>query len=317
MTATGITRLAPSPTGALHLGNARTFLINALQARQGGWRVLMRVEDLDGPRVKAGADRQMLEELTWLGLSWEGPVVCQSSRSAAYTEALEHLRRCGAVYPCTCTRRDAELAASAPHADDRTGVYPGTCRDRYASGEQAAATGKPVAWRVRTDDQPITVNDEFAGPRTFHLARDGGDFVVFKSSGQAAYQLAVVVDDEAAGVDCIVRGDDLLDSAARQMHLRRLLGMRRVLRYWHLPLVVGPDGRRLAKRHGDTRIARYRAAGVSPQRVLGLLGRWSGLLPQRQEATLEDLARRFDLSLLPHRPAVFGAEDQAYLLGGD
>ena len=279
MTAASTTRLAPSPTGALHLGNARTFLVNWLLARRQGWRVLMRVEDLDGPRVKPHADRQMLDDLAWLGLTWETPIVYQSSRASAYADALARLIRAGAAYPCTCSRRDAELAASAPHADDATAPYPGTCRDRYPSAESALATGKPVAWRIRVDDSPVAVDDQFAGPHTCDLSRDGGDFVIFKSSGQAAYQLAVVVDDDAAGVDCIVRGDDLLSSAARQIHLRRLLGLSRPVRYWHLPLIVGPDGRRLAKRHGDTRLARHRAAGAGPQRVLGLLGFWSGLLP--------------------------------------
>jgi len=310
-----VTRLAPSPTGALHLGNARTFLINALLARQEGWRVLMRVEDLDGPRVKAGAADEALEDLAWLGLTWERPAVYQSARAAAYADALRRLIEAGAAYPCTCTRRDIERAGSAPHREDAAGAYPGTCRGRFASADEAAAaTGRPAAWRVRVGDEPIVVRDRFAAPATFNLARTCGDFVVFKNDGLAAYQLAVVIDDADAGVDAIVRGDDLLESAARQMHLRRLLGIAPEPAYWHLPLLVGPDGRRLAKRHGDTRLARYRAAGAPPQRVLGLLGFWSGLLGERGEATFGELAEHFDLKRLPKTPVVFSDDDERFLL---
>ncbi|MHC4715894.1 MAG: tRNA glutamyl-Q(34) synthetase GluQRS, partial [Planctomycetota bacterium] len=239
-----MTRLAPSPTGALHLGNARTFLVNHLLAAQSGWRMLMRVEDLDGPRVKDGAEKSVLEDLRWLGLTWETPEVRQSQRSDAYREALGRLVQAGAAYPCTCSRKDVQLAASAPHREDAAGAYPGTCRGRFDSADEAAATGRPVAWRARVDDGTITVDDRFAGPRTFDLARDGGDFVVVKADETAAYQLAVVVDDAEAGVDAVVRADDLLDSAARQIHLRRLLGIEADPAYWHLPLVVGQDGRR-------------------------------------------------------------------------
>ena len=311
-----VTRLAPSPTGALHLGNARTFLVNHLLARQRGWRVLMRVEDLDGPRVKAGATGQMLAELAWLGLAWAGTPVVQSQRSEAYREALRRLIDAGAAYACTCTRRDVLLAASAPHREDATGAYPGTCRGRFASAEQAAAeTALPVAWRLRTPDEPVVFHDEFAGEQRFDLARACGDFVIFRNDGTAAYQLAVVVDDAAAGVDRIVRGDDLLDSAARQIHLRRLLGLGPEPKYWHPPLVVGPDGRRLAKRHGDTRLARYRQADAPRQRVLGLLGYLSGILDRRRESDMEDLLERFDVGRVPPGAAVFTKADDDFLLG--
>ena len=311
-----ITRLAPSPTGALHLGNARTFLVNCLLAAQRGWRVLMRVEDLDGPRVKRGASAQALDELAWLGLQWRGPAVLQSQRGPAYEAALGRLREMGAAYPCTCSRKDIELAASAPHAGDGATAYPGTCRGRFPSAQDAAAqTQRPVAWRVRVPDEPIAFSDEFAGPQSIDLAATCGDFVVFKNDGLAAYQLAVVVDDAAAGVDAVVRGDDLLESAARQIHLRRLLDLSPEPRYWHLPLVVGPDGRRLAKRHGDTRLSHYRQAGTSPERILGLLGFWSGVIDRRREATMHELVEAFDLDRLPREPVVFAADDDAFLRG--
>lgn len=311
-----VTRLAPSPTGALHLGNARTFLVNCLLARQRSWRVLLRVEDLEGPRVKPGAAEQMLDELAWLGLEWSAPIVYQSTRRPAYEAALARLIDAGAAYPCTCSRKDILLAASAPHAEDAAGSYPGTCRGRWSSAAEArAATGRPAAWRVRTPDAAIAFVDEFAGRQKFDLRRTCGDFVVFRSEGLAAYQLAVVVDDAAADVDAIVRGNDLLESAARQIHLRRLLGLEAEARYWHLPLVVGADGRRLAKRHGDTRLATYRRAGATPQRLLGLLGYWSGLLASRREAELAELAERFDLARLPRLPVVFTRADHDFLLG--
>lgn len=313
-TTTGTTRLAPSPTGALHLGNARTFLVNALLARQHGWQVRMRIEDLDGPRVRADAIPATLEDLAWLGLTWAEPVVYQSRRGARYAAALDQLARDGWAYPCTCTRKDIEQAASAPHRDDAPGTYPGTCRGRYTSADEAhRLSGRRPAWRVRVDDRPVRVADRFAGDRTFDLSRTGGDFVVSKNDGLAAYQLAVVLDDHDAGVDGIVRGDDLLDSAARQIHLRRLLGLADEVAYWHVPLVVGPDGRRLAKRHGDTRLAAYRAAGATPERVLGLLGYWCGLLPRREEATMADLAARFGIDRLPREPIVFREADDAFL----
>lgn len=333
MTSCTTTRLAPSPTGALHLGNARTFLVNYLLARQNNWRVLMRVEDLDGPRVKKGADQQLLEELAFLGLTWEGlsppscgagalpaagtaSIVYQSQRAYAYEAALGQLAQAGMAYPCTCSRRDIALAGSAPHAEDAIDSYPGSCRGRFSSADQAAEiTGRPVAWRVKVDDVEIGFEDNFAGLRHYNLARSGGDFVICKADGLAAYQLAVVVDDAAFGIDAIVRGDDLLDSTARQIHLRRLLGLTPEPRYWHLPLVIGPDGRRLAKRHGDTRLAHFRQAGCSRERFLGLLGYWCGLLGRRQETSMQDLLARFDLALLPRTPTIFCQADNAFLCG--
>lgn len=309
------TRLAPSPTGALHLGNVRTFLVNYLLARHNGWRVLIRVEDLDGPRVKVGADAQMLQELAWLGLQWEEPVVYQSQRGAAYQGALDELARRGVAYPCVCSRKDIESAASAPHASDGP-AYAGTCLGRFTSAQHATeATGRPAAWRIRVTGGPIEVNDHFAGRHSFDLARACGDFVIFKGDGLAAYQLAVVVDDAAGGVDCIVRGEDLLESAARQIHLRRLLNLAPQPDYWHLPLVIGPDGKRLAKRHGDTRIAHYRDAGATPQRILGLVAFWSGLTDRRREMDMGQLLQLFDLAKLSRQATVFSAQDDNFLCG--
>ncbi len=310
------TRLAPSPTGALHLGNARTFLLNWLLARQRGWEVRFRMEDLDGPRVKLGADQQAIDELTWLGLDWDGPITRQSDRGEAYQRALQHLIHTGWAYPCTCSRKDIEQASSAPHAEDGALVYPGTCRGRWPSPQHAQAeAGRPVAWRLRVEDRPITFDDAFAGPQTYNLAETCGDFVIFKNDGLAAYQLAVVVDDEQAGVDAVVRGADLLESTARQLHVRQRLDMTGKVAYWHLPLVIGEDGRRLAKRHGDTRLATYIEAGVRAERLLGLLAAWSGQLPERREISLADLLEGFDAQAIPCEPIVFTAEDDRWLRG--
>jgi glutamyl-tRNA synthetase len=309
-----ITRLAPSPTGALHLGNARTFLLNVLMARQNGWRVRMRMEDLDGPRIKTGAAQSALEDLAWLGLEWEPELLYQSHRSDLYQDALQRLIDAGQVYPCTCSRKDVELAGGAPHADDPVRRYPGICRGRWATPEDAfAATGRPVAWRLRVPDKPIRFEDAFAGPQEFTLSETCGDFVLFRNEGLASYQLAVVVDDESQGVTEIVRGDDLLESAARQIHLRRWLGYETPLRYWHVPLVVGEDGHRLAKRHGDTRLSFYRESGVGSNRMLGLLGYWCGLLETRRETDLAELRACFEIGRVPKTQVIFTEADNRFL----
>lgn len=314
--ARGITRLAPSPTGALHLGNARTFLVNWLLARQRGWRIVLRIEDLDGPRVKAGADAQAIDDLRWLGIDWDDGPTRQSGRHDAYAALVDQQLRSGRAYPCVCSRREVDLAASAPHADDGASVYPGTCRGRFASIEEAQrAAGRSPAVRFRVDDDPIRFTDGFAGERWFDPPRELGDFVIRKADGTAAYQLAVVADDAAAGVTQVVRGDDLIDSTPRQIMLYRALGWAdRIPAYTHLPLVIGPDGRRLAKRHGDTRLATYRSAGVPAAAVLTLLARWCGMnRPARSPA---DLLGDFALERLPRAPITFTAADDALLRGG-
>jgi len=276
----------------------------------------MRMEDLDSPRTKPWASQQALDDLEWLGISWDRTVANQSDRGREYHEALQRLIDMGHAYPCVCSRKDIQLAGAAPHLDDRVTAYPNLCRDKYDSAEQASElTGRPVAWRVRVDSAPIVVEDRFSGRREIDLAEVCGDFVIFRNEGPASYQLAVVVDDADAGVDAIVRGDDLLDSAARQIHLRRLLSAGPEPEYWHIPLVVGPDGHRLAKRHGDTRLSHYRQAGVNPRRVLGLLGFWCGLVARPREMDMPELLDLFDLSMLPAGPVVFSETDECFLTG--
>jgi glutamyl-tRNA synthetase len=321
-----VTRLAPSPTGALHLGNARTFLANWLLARQSGWKILLRIEDLDGPRIKRDADKQAIDDLQWLGVDWDEGPVYQSTRNANYDLALDRLIAAGAAYPCICSRRDARLAAAAPHEDDSAqeengpAIYPGTCRGRFATVADAARSpGHAPAIRFRVPDGPagiIEFEDHFAGRVRIDAARELGDFVIRKADGTAAYQLAVVVDDAQAKVTQVVRGDDLLRSTAWQILLYDALRATADRpQYTHLPLVVGPDGRRLAKRHGDTRLSHYRDRGIPASRVLSLLARWLGI-ETNDAQTAADLLGRFDLGRVAHSPVVVDAQTEQFLLHG-
>ena len=285
----------------LHLGNARTFLLNWLTVRAAGGRLLLRVEDIDGPRVKPGVEAALLEDLTWLGLDWDGPVVRQSERLERYAAAVDDLLARGLAYPCVCTRKEVEEAASAPHEPWQDAVpYPGTCRGRFATRAAArAATGREPAVRFRVDVEQVAFVDGFRGAEPGHVR---GDFVIQKRDGGPAYQLAVVVDDAAQGVDLVVRGDDLIASTPRQLLLYAALG-RTAPRFVHLPLLVGPDGRRLAKRHGDTSLRHLRAAGITPDEILddlvsGTATRRSGV--SGPEAFLGD----FDLGRLDPAPKV-------------
>jgi glutamyl-tRNA synthetase len=275
-------------------------------ARQNGWQIVLRIEDLDGPRVKVGADQQAIEDLGWLGMDWDRGPIYQSPRGGDYRKAVEQLLAEGKAYPCVCTRREVELAASAPHAEDGAAVYPGTCRGKFKTMTEAeAAAGRVPVVRFAVPEGAVEFVDGFAGPCRFEPAKELGDFVIMKADGTAAYQLAVVVDDAEMGVTDVVRGDDLLDSTPRQILLYQALGMpERVPRYVHLPLVVGTDGRRLAKRHGDTRLESYRKKGVSAERVLALLARWSGM-EVGAEVSAKELLERFDLGRVPRERIVF------------
>jgi glutamyl-tRNA synthetase len=316
---TRTTRLAPSPTGALHLGNARTFLVNWLLARQSGWKLVLRVEDIDGPRIKRDAAQGLIDDLQWLGIDWDEGPISQSDRRPHYEAALQKLVAGGHAYPCVCSRKEIEAAASAPHAEDGAAVYPGTCRGRFESVEAARqASGRAPAIRFAVPEgRTVRFDDACAGTQSFDVARELGDFVIAKADGTPAYQLAVVVDDAAMGVTDVVRGDDLLDSTPRQILLYEALGHAgQIPAYCHLPLVVGTDGRRLAKRHGDTRLAFYRDLGVSPERFLALLARWSGVADAGDRVTARELIGRFNLDALSKEPTTFTADDDAWLRSG-
>jgi glutamyl-tRNA synthetase len=304
MTVPPVGRLAPSPTGAQHVGNARTYLIAWLSVRARGGRVVLRIEDIDSPRVKPGADRQAIDDLRWLGLDWDGEPLVQTQRLTVYLDALFRLQSRELVYPCTCTRADVERAASAPHADHEGPVYPGTCAGRRAA-DAAELAGRPFARRFRVGWSPAFV-DLYRGSTHVDLRQAGGDFVVWKSAGTPAYQLAVVVDDAAQGVTEVVRGDDLVLSTPRQLLLYEALGLPAPA-FAHVPLVVGPDGRRLAKRHGDTRLSALHAAGVRPEALLGLLGWSCGWLARPEPITARELLQYFRLDAIPPEPFVLTA----------
>lgn len=302
-------RLAPSPTGALHLGNARTFLLAWLSVRSRGGTLLLRIEDIDGPRVKPGAAAAAGADLQWLGLDWDGEPLLQSTRAAAHAAAADRLVELGLAYPCVCSRKEIDAAASAPHEGlEKEPVYPGTCRGRFATLAAAqAATGRTAALRFLVDVAAVPFVDRFAGPQP-GLVR--GDFVIQKRDGLPAYQLAVVVDDAATAVDEVVRAADLLPSTPRQLLLYRALGLPEPA-FRHVPLVVGGDGLRLAKRHGDTSLLHLREQGVAADAVVGFLAASLGMRAPGARCRPADLLADFDWAKVP-RASVRG--DQHGLL---
>lgn len=299
-----IGRLAPSPTGAQHVGNARTYLIAWLSARSQGGRVILRIEDIDSPRVKLEATQQAQDDLRWLGLDWDEGPIHQTPRLPLYEAALERLKAAELVYPCTCTRTDIERAASAPHLEHEGPAYPGTCAARRAA--DAKRLERPFAWRFRSQPGVQRFQDAYCGEVDVP-AELGGDFVVWKSAGTPAYQLAVVVDDAAMGVTEVIRGDDLIPSTPRQLQLYTALNLTPPT-FVHVPLVVGPDGRRLAKRHGDTRLSTLRASGVKPEELLGLLAWSCGWLAEIRPISTAELLPLFRLEAIPREAFVLKGE---------
>lgn len=307
------TRLAPSPTGALHLGNARTFLVNWAMARAAGWRVVLRIEDLDTPRNKPGALAQAIEDLSWLGMDWDvGPIV-QSEDLAPHRAALEALAASGRAFPSELSRAQIEAVASAPQ--ENAGAH-----EVYFSASLRPELGprrvedERTNWRLVVAERDVEFVDLFAGPQRHRPCDTVGDFVVWTSRGQPSYQLAVVVDDFRQGVTHVVRGDDLLESTARQVLLHEALGLSPVPVYGHLPLVRGPDGKRLAKRHGDTRLSRYRAAGVAAERVIGLCGFWCGLTGRRTLLSAAEFRAGLNPATIPRHDIIMSPEDEQWLL---
>jgi glutamyl-tRNA synthetase len=308
---TRVTRLAPSPTGALHLGNARTFLVNWALARREGWRLLLRMEDLDGPRVRPEAAAGVVDVLRWLGIDGYESVGSQSDDLDPYRDAMRTFAAAGLVYPCALTRREIEQAARAPHAGEHELRFPDELRPDAPSPRRFDA--EDTNYRLRVEPEAIAIDDAFAGPSTHAPYDEVGDFVVWTRRGVPSYQLAVVVDDARQGVTDVVRGADLLPSAARQVLLYRALDLAPP-RWWHLPLVVGTDGRRLAKRHGDTRVTTYRDRGVEAARVVGLLGFWCGITPERRPLDPDGFCRGLDMARLSAEPITFTAKDHEWLL---
>jgi glutamyl-tRNA synthetase len=282
-----IGRFAPSPTGRLHLGSLRTALLAWLFARSAGSHFLVRIEDLDAATASREHEATQLADLRAIGLDWDGDVVRQSERFDRYDAAIERLTAAGLTYPCWCSRREIRDAPSAPHAPP--GAYPGTCRDA------PPRTDRPAALRLRGGDIEVTVHDVLLGDFTGVV----DDFALRRNDGTPAYNLAVVVDDAAQGIEEIVRGDDLLSSSPRQAHLATLLGLPLVT-YAHVPLVLGADGERLAKRHGSISLHDF----DSPAEVMSILAVSLDLAVPGEQVTPTQLLTRFDPDRLPRTPLV-------------
>lgn len=283
-------RYAPSPTGELHLGNLRTALVAWLSARSRKGSFLLRVEDVDSGRCRPEWVTVQLGELEKIGIEWDGEAVRQSERGDLYEEALGKLDRGGLLYECFCTRREIREASSAPHGELPERAYPGTCRElSTAEREERRKAGRPPALRVRTDDARIEFRDGIHG----EVAGIVDDFVVRRNDGDFGYNLAVVVDDADQGVTEVVRGDDLLDSTPRQLWLYRALGLFEPVDWFHLPLMLGPDGERLAKRHGAVTLEEQLESGRTPEAVVGELAASLGIVEDGTECLAPDLVPRF------------------------
>lgn len=306
-------RFAPSPSGRMHLGNAFSALIAWLSARSTGGRMVLRIEDLDPRSSSRERAETLIDDLAWLGLDWDEGPYYQSDRLDVYADAVARLGEMDLTYPCFCTR--AELhAASAPHASDGTYLYAGTCRGLSADAVRERAAARPPATRlmVPSENDPsgtIEWQDLGFGPQREVLARECGDFLVRRSDGVYAYQLAVVVDDCLMGVNQVVRGCDLLGSSARQTYLARLLGFEPPM-FGHVPLLVAPDGRRLSKRDRDLDLGALRERGVAPEHVVGALAAAAGLVPAGTNARPTELIDNFSWAkIAAHRGDIVVEED--------
>lgn len=301
-------RFAPTPSGRMHLGNVFSLLMAWESARSQGGRVILRIEDLDPRARRRRCAQDLMRDLEWLGLSWDEGPYFQSERTEVYLEALERLEGRGLTYPCFCTRSELH-AASAPHASDGTYVYRGTCRSLSPSDVARLRKLRPAAMRLRVPDAEdpagtIGFSDRTYGSRHEVLAHNCGDFLVQRSDGVVAYQLAVVVDDALMGVSEVVRGRDLLGSVARQSYLAHLLGLPTPV-WAHVPLLVTPEGRRLSKRDHDLDLGVLRERGVGSAQIIGWLAHAVGLAERDEALSTEELLERFSWdALVSHRDNV-------------
>ncbi|MGZ6141656.1 MAG: tRNA glutamyl-Q(34) synthetase GluQRS [Myxococcaceae bacterium] len=294
-------RFAPSPTGRLHLGNAWAAVLGWLWARAEGGEFLLRIEDLDTARSRPELTDALLADLDWLGLSFDGPPTFQSRRLELYRASFEKLRATGRVYPCHCTRSEIARAVTAPHGPADEGPrYPGTCLALSANDSADRARSRAPAWRFRPREGPTEFRDRVHGTFVQDVAAEVGDFVVLRNDGVPSYQLAVVVDDAATGITRVLRGDDLLASTPRQIQLCEALGLP-VPAYAHVPLLLGPDGKRLAKRAGTPSLGELRDRAVPRERLIGLLAGWAGLA-DGGPVSVEELVPGFTLDRLPRQP---------------
>ena len=297
-------RFAPSPSGRMHLGNLLCALLAWLSAKSSGGRILLRIEDLDTVRCKPEYAAQMEDDLLWLGLDWDeggsrgGPCAPydQSRRSQLYEDALNRLTGLGVVYPCFCTRAQLH-AASAPHREDGLTVYPGTCRNLTPEEQAQKRLTRSPALRLRVPDEVWRFTDGHMGVYAENLEKDCGDFLLRRSDGMFAYQLAVVVDDAAMDVTEVVRGADLLDSTPRQLYLYHLLGLR-APSFYHVPLLLASDGRRLSKRDADAGLDVLRERSA-PEEIIGKLAYLAGLNPTAEPKPARELVSEFNWAKVP------------------
>ena len=284
-------RFAPTPSGRLHLGNILCAMLAYLSARSKGGRFLLRIEDVDIPRCPRSLARQCIEDLTWLGFTWDEDVIFQSDRSEIYRTALEKLGEGGHTYPCFCTRAQL-MSLAAPNLGDTQVIYRRTCAGLTPEEQAEKAKTRAPAIRLRVPDEDVTFVDGLFGLQKENLERDCGDFILRRSDGLYGYQLAVVVDDALQGVTEVVRGRDILSATPRQLYLQRLLGYD-APEYIHIPLLVDSQGRRLAKRDKDLDLTAL-AARFAPEDILGRLAYSAGLLEEVRPVTLEGLIGLFD-----------------------
>ena len=283
-----IGRFAPSPSGRMHLGNALSAMLAWLSVRAKGGEVVLRIEDLDPARSREEYAQGIMDDFLWLGLTWDRRSENQSQRGRAYKEALETLRGKGLVYPCYCSRGELH-AASAPHASDGRVIYGGTCRN--LSEEARKEKTKVPSQRLVMPDREVSFVDGLQGSYSLNLQKEMGDIIVCRADGVAAYQLAVVVDDGAVGVTEVVRGRDLMSSTPAQCYLYELLGLKQP-EFYHVPMLLAMDGRRLSKRDRDLDFS-YLREHFTPEEIVGLLGYLCGLLPKWEKISLAELAGAF------------------------
>ena len=290
-------RFAPTPSGRMHLGNVFSALMAWLSVRSKGGELLLRIEDLDTMRCPRENEVLLREDLTWLGLDWDAEQPRQSEKTEYYEEILCKLKEAGQVFPCWCTRGDLKNAPNAPHASDGHPIYPGTCRDLTDAQRAEKAAERPPLWRLRVPEETVSFTDGHYGEYSEDLASDCGDFILRRADGVFAYQLAVVADDIQAGVTEVVRGRDLISSTPRQLYLYRLLGAAPP-RYYHVPLLTAPDGRRLSKRDRDLDLGVLRER-YAPEEIIGALGHAAGLTEEYRPCSPAELITLFAWDKVP------------------
>jgi glutamyl-tRNA synthetase len=300
--------LAPSPTGSLHLGNVFSFVINWVIAKQNDWDVILRIEDIDGPRKKNETIEELIQVLQWLGLDWSGKPIIQTEHQEASNKMLQELKKKHLVYHCSLSRQEIAASLSAPH--DEIVIAEPAYRPTDIQLHNEKVPEDSTNWRFMASNKTVTVSDECCGTHQFTSSQD---FIIWTKSNVPAYQLAVVADDHRDQITHVVRGCDLLESTSWQEQLYSAMEWP-IPKWFHHPLIVGEDGKRLAKRHGDTRISMYRDSGISSERIVGLIATWSNTQSERTPMSLNEFRQSFDISQLQRKNITCTKEDESWLL---